>query len=137
MYETKIKNALWWAFDIPGNIGWILYFIGCGKYLARNGLSENILTSVLLIVPALLMLTGIAELISERIHKLDRVLPKVRYFRGFGALTLGGLLGAVFSAVTISGNTSNGNGILMLTGGLMCFVFAGLIMVSFRKRSDS
>ena len=39
------------------------------------------------------MLTGVVELISERIHGLDRVLSGKRLFRGFGALTAGVLLG--------------------------------------------
>ena len=28
IYETKISDARWIAYDIPGNIGWILYFVG-------------------------------------------------------------------------------------------------------------
>lgn len=134
MYETKIRTGLWWAYDIPGNIGWILYFIGFGKFIARGGLAEHLPAGLLLAVPALLMLIGIIELISERIHKLDRILPAVRFWRGFGALTIGGLLGTVFSAVTFRSNISTGNGVLMLIGGALCFVFAGLIAVSFKKR---
>lgn len=80
------------------------------------------------------MLVGIAELVSERIHKLDRMLPSVRFWRGFGALTFGGLLGAVLSAVILQSNISMANGILMLIGGVLCFVFAGLIAVSFKKQ---
>lgn len=30
MYESKIRTALWMAYDLPGNIGWLLYFVGLG-----------------------------------------------------------------------------------------------------------
>lgn len=55
--------------------------------------------SILAIVPAVFMLIGVVELISERIAKLDWVLPKARLYRGFGALTLGGLLGIPIAAI--------------------------------------
>ena len=134
MYESKIRTALWWVYDIPGNIGWIIYLIGFGRFLAKGGFSAHLSAGVLLAVPALLMLVGIAELISERICKLDRKLPAVRFWRGFGALTFGGALGAVLAGVTLRNNSSMANGILMLIGGALCFVFAGLIAVSFKKQ---
>ena len=28
MYEGNISDARWIAYDLPGNVGWILYFIG-------------------------------------------------------------------------------------------------------------
>ena len=134
MYETNIKTALWWAYDIPGNIGWILYFIGFWKFIAKDGFSTHLPAGILLTIPALLMLIGVVELVSERIHKLDRILPAVRFWRGFGALTFAGLFGAVLSAVTLHSNISTANGILMLIGGALCFVFAGLIAASFKKK---
>ena len=134
MYESTIKTALWWLYDIPGNVGWILYFIGFWKFNSKGGFSEHLLSGILLLIPALLMLIGIIELISERIQKLDRLLPAIRFWRGFGALTLGGLFGAVLSAVTLHSNISTANGILMLIGGVLCFVFAGLIAVSFKRK---
>ncbi len=134
MYETKIKTALWWVYDIPGNIGWILYFIGFWKFIAGSGFSAHLCSGILLAIPAFLMLVGIIELVSERIHKLDRKLPAVRFWRGFGALTFGGVLGAVMSAITLQSNISTANGILMLIGSVLCFVFAGLIAVSFKKQ---
>ena len=27
LYETKISNARWIAYDLPGNIGWIAYIV--------------------------------------------------------------------------------------------------------------
>ena len=133
MYETHIKTALWWAYDIPGNLGWILYLAGLGKFLVNGGITAHLPAAVLLTVPALCMLIGIAELIGERICKLDRKLPAIRLWRGFGSLTCGGLAGAVLSALTLHSNLSTANGILMLAGGVLCFVFAGLIAVSFKK----
>lgn len=136
MYETKLRTALWWAYDIPGNIGWILYFVGFIRFIARGGLLAHPTVGILLTLPVLLMLTGIIELVSERIHKLDRLLSAVRFWRGFGALTFGGLAGVILSAVTLRGNISTANGILMLTGGALCFVFAGLIALSFQRRNE-
>ncbi|MBR2284116.1 MAG: hypothetical protein IJ874_06835 [Ruminococcus sp.] len=134
MYESNIRTALWWAYDIPGNIGWILYFIGFGRFIAGNGFSAHLPAGLLLAVPVLLMLAGIIELISERIHKLDRTLPAVRFWRGFGALTFGGALGAVLSAAVLHSNISTANAVMMIAGGVLCFVFAGLIAVSFKKQ---
>ena len=113
MYESNIKNALWWAYDIPGNLGWILYLAGLGKFLVNGGITAHLPAAVLLTVPALCMLIGIAELIGERICKLDRKLPAIRFWRGFGSLTAGGLSGAILSAVTLRNNFSTANGILM------------------------
>ena len=63
LYEIKISDARWMAYDIPGNIGWIIY-VTCTVLAQRNGIS---VFSLLSCIPALLMLTGVAELISERI----------------------------------------------------------------------
>ena len=129
MYETKIKTAPWWAYDISENNGWI----SLGGFTSKGGSAANLSVGILLAIPALLMLIGIAELVSERIHKHDRKLPEIRSWRGFGALTCGGSQGAVLSAVTFRSNISTANGILMLAGGALCFVFAGLIAVSFNR----
>ena len=133
MYETKISTPRWIAFDIPGNIGWMLYLIGYGRLLANNGFSQNIPTSILLLIPVLLIVIGIAEMISERMVKLDRILPAIRLWRGFGALTLAGLLGAVLSLLTIKSNLNNANAVMMTAGGILCFVFAGLLLVGYKK----
>ena len=47
---------------------------------------------------------GVGELISERFAGLDLVLSGERLFRGFGALTAGGLLGI---PMAILGNKRN------------------------------
>ena len=134
MYRSDISTILWWIYDIPGNIGWILYGIGFGRFLAGGGFSAHRVTGLLLALPVLLMLTGIIELVSERFHKLDRELPALRFWRGFGALTAGGLAGCLLSLATMHNLGSMVNGTLMLIGGALCFVFAGLIALSFRKQ---
>lgn len=95
MYKTDITPTRWIVYDIFGNVGWIAYYVVLVKCFAEKpefmqywGLAA---VAVLAIIPALLMLVGLVELISERIQKLDYVLPKARVYRGFGALSLGGI----------------------------------------------
>ena len=90
LYETKISDARWWAYDIPGNIGWITYITVMVR-LFRNPpayMKIPLVMSCLIvgILPAIAMAVGIFELISERIVKLDRVLPRKRLLRGFMCL---------------------------------------------------
>lgn len=133
MYETKISTLLWIAYDIPGNIGWILYMIAYGRLVADNGFTQNIPTTIVLSIPVLLIVIGIAEMISERMAKLNRILPAIRLWRGFGALTLAGLLGAVLSLLTIKSNLNTENAVMMTAGGTLCFVFAGLLLIKYKK----
>lgn len=79
--------------------------------------------------PAVLMITGVAELISERIEGLDRELPKVRLYRGFGALTIGGITGIAASAITKSGKRTK---YAMGGGAVLCAVFAGLLLRGYK-----
>lgn len=132
MYE-KISSSRWILYDIPGNIGWILYLVGYGKMLANQGFTEHPLTSFLLTIPVVLIVIGIAEMVSERIAKLDRILPAVRLWRGFGALTLAGLLGAVIAILTLKSNLNTANAVMMTAGGILCFVFAGLLLIGYKK----
>jgi len=122
LYESKISVKRWIVYDIFGNIGWIAYIV-CAVKLMKSG---SALSVVLALLPAVLMLVGIAELISERIAKLDFVLPKIRLYRGFGALTLGGICGAVFAAVSL-GIEHTPLFFWMLVSGVLCAVFAGLL----------
>ena len=105
LYKSSISAARWIAYDLPGNVGWILYFVGLillfvnsPDYMADAVMS---LLGVISIIPAILMLVGIIELISERMHKLDRTLPRVRLLRGFGALTFGEIPGTAAAAVML------------------------------------
>ena len=136
LYKSDISTARWIAYDLPGNVGWILYFVGL--VLSLLNLSEYMTVfTVISIVPALLMLVGIVELISERIHKLDWTLPRIRLLRGFGALTLGGILGTAVAAIMLIFAVIIGAGDLlymwlMLAGGIMCGLFAGLLYKRYR-----
>lgn len=143
LFETKITDLRWMAYDIPGNIGWIAYFAGVilcfvGKpdFMQYGEMKSIVIFSV---IPAVLMLVGIIELISERIRKLDRVLPKKRLLRGFGALAFGGIAGML---VTLSGilygmlvadAADIVYLIIMLGGAMLCAVFAGLLYKGYRR----
>lgn len=132
LYETKISDAQWWAYDLPGNTGWIIWLVCTWKCLA-GGITVY---SVLYLLPAALMIIGVIELICERIAKLDRILPKRRVFRGFGALTLGGITGI---PIALAGMILKVNGelpIWMLAGALLCAVFAGLLFTGYRKKES-
>lgn len=142
MYESKISNAKWIAYDIPGNAGWIAFLAGLIlSFTKRPETMENKLIFCLLCIDLLcgaVMLVGIGELISERIRKLDRVLPKKRLYRGFGALTFGGLAGMIvslpaFAAALINGLTGVGYLGILSVGGLLCFLFGGLLFREYKK----
>ena len=130
IYETKISDARWWAYDIPGNAGWIAYLICLAKNLKR-GLKAFSLAALL---PGGLMGLGVGELISERIVGLDRVLPKRRLLRGFGALTTGGVIGMLVSAFGLATQKEKKRPAIMLAGSVLCAVFAGLCWQGYRKR---
>ncbi len=92
---------------------------------------------VLAVIPAVFMMIGIAELVSERIAKLDRRLPKVRLLRGFGALVLGGIWGMAVSMLGLVYGYWIGERNLitmwcMLLGSFLCFIFAELIYRTYR-----
>lgn len=146
MYKTDISTAKWILYDIPGNIGWIAYCVVLGKcfaekpaFMESRGLAVVVAIAV---IPALLMLTGIVELISERIHKLDFVLPKIRVYRGFGALTAGGIAGSVVSLIGIVSAIIAGVEAditylyILLLGGVLCAIFAGLCFKGYKKMDE-
>lgn len=103
LYQTNITDGKWIAYDIPGNVGWLTYVVGLVVFIVQKTEYIKTLPVFLLVVlaaiPAVAMLVGIFELINERIHKLDRLLPKKRLLRGFGALMYGGLGGAILSLI--------------------------------------
>lgn len=131
IYETKISDARWILYDIPGNIGWILYLI-CLILLFKSGINWFVVVSF---IPMVLMLIGIIELIGERIAKLDRVLSRVRLYLGFGALMIGGAFGIVISAI---GLIAFGGIvlILMLFGALLCTIFAALLFFGYKRKNQ-
>ena len=130
IYETRISDERWWAYDIPGNAGWIAS-LACLFHSLRRGLNTFNMAALL---PGGLMLLGVGELISERIAGLDRVLPKRRLLRGFGALTMGGIGGIVVSALGLAAQKEKKNPAVMLIGSVLCAVFAGLCWRGYKKR---
>ena len=126
LYETKISDARWWAYDIPGNAGCEL---SCQKpetgyeQLQPGGAAAGKPDDA-----------RCGELISERIAGLDRVLPKGRLLRGFGVLTLGGLGGGIVSALGLATQKEKRGPAIMLIGSVLCAVFAGLCWKGYRKR---
>ena len=130
IYETKISDTRWWAYDIPGNAGWIAY-LACLVKSMKSGLNAfNTLASI----PCGLMLLGVGELVSERIAGLDRVLPKRRLLRGFGALTTGGIGGMIVSAFGLATQKEKKHPAIMLAGSVLCALFAGLCWQGYKKR---
>lgn len=142
MYESKISDAKWIAYDIPGNVDWIAFLAGLILCFAKRPESmENKLIFCLLCVDLLCgiaMLVGVGELISERLQKLDRVLPKKRLYRGFGALTFGGLTGMIVSLAALAAALAkelSGAGYLgvLAFGGALCFLFGGLLFREYKQ----
>lgn len=143
LYETKITDSRWIAYDIPGNIGWIAYFVGVILCFVRKPdfmqYWEMKSIVILSVIPAVFMLIGIIELISERIHKLDRVLPKKHLLRGFGMLALGGITGilitlfGIFYGVLIIDTADIICLLVMFGGSLLCAVFAGFLYKGYHK----
>ena len=132
LYEMQLSDAQWWACDIPGNIGWIVWIV-----CAVLCLLENVtLFSILAVLPALLMLAGVTELISERIAGLGRVLPKGRVLRGFGALTLGGVLGIPAALYGWIAKASGSRPVWMLAGAVLCALFAGLCWKGYKRKAE-
>lgn len=133
LYESDISDARWIAYDSPGNVGWIAYFTGLILLL----INQVTAVSIISIIPAILMIIGIAELVSERIAKLDRILPKIRLYRGFGALTLGGALGIITSSITVIISVVNSSEylypLIMLVGAILCFIFGGLLFKKYKR----
>lgn len=130
LYEMRLSNAQWWACDVPGNIGWIVWIV-CTVLCLLEGVT---LFSAFAVLPALLMLAGVIELISERIAGLGSVLPKARVLRGFGALTLGGALGIPIALYGWIAKVSGNRPIWMLAGAVLCAAFAGLCWKGYKRK---
>lgn len=143
MYESKISNAKWIAYDLPGNVGWMMFLVGLVLCFTKKSeiTGDKIILVLLLfdLLCAAAMVVGIVELVSERIQKLDRILPKKRLYRGFGSLTFGGLAGMAISLPALVVALMNGLtgaaylGVLCV-GGLLCFIFGGLLLKEYKKK---
>ena len=130
IYETHISDTRLWAYDIPGNAGWIAYLVCLIKSM-KNGLNAF---NALALLPGGLMGLGVGELISERIAGLDWVLPKRRLLRGFGALTTGGVIGMIVSAFGLEAQKEKNRQTVMLIGSALCALFAGICWQGYSKR---
>ena len=127
-YKTEISDVRWMAYDIPGNIGWIAYLVCVFRALREKRDAYNIASAF----PGVLMLIGVGELISERIAGLDRILSGKRLYRGFGALTAGGLLGIPMAVAGFRRNKKRAAA--MLVGSVLCTAFAGLLFAGYKKQ---
>ena len=147
VYESHISTVRWLVYDVPGNVGWIMYLVCLIQcFVMQPEFMEIPLVLISLLVgifPAIAMVIGIAELISERILKLDRILPKKRLYRGFGALTWGGLGGMIVGLTGLFAGLRGGYSvgeckllILLAMGGALCAVFAGLIFKTFHPQKQ-
>ena len=147
IYESHISTARWLVYDVPGNVGWILYLVCLIRCFAKRPEFMEIplvlIGLVIGILPAIAMVVGIAELISERILKLDRILPKKRLYRGFSALAWGGLGGMIVGLTGLFAGLRGGYSvgeckllILLAVGGALCAVFAGLIFKTFHPQKQ-
>ena len=146
VYESNISTARWLIYDIPGNVGWIMYIVCLIQcFVKRPAFMQIPLVLISLVVgilPAVAMAVGIGELLSERILKIDRVLPKKRLYRGFGALTWGGFAGMTIGLNALFTGLRGGYSlqeckflVLLAVGGALCALFAGLIFKTFRPQS--
>ena len=146
-YESNISTIRWMIYDIPGNVGWILYLVCLVRCFVKWPEFMDIplvLISLLAgILPAFAMVAGIAGLISERILKLHRILPKKRLYQGFGALTWGGLGGMIVGLTGLFAGLRGGCSVgdckpllLLAVGGALCALFAGLIFKTFHPKKQ-
>lgn len=138
LYENKISNVRWIAYDIPANLGWIAY-ITVLVLIFTNGAecSKSILT-YFGVIPAVWLLIGIGELIGERIDKLDRVLLLRRLLRDFGVITIASLLGGLLSTVSFIVDLTHGHfclyHLVMTVGGFVCGMLALLLFKGYQRK---
>ena len=105
-----------------------------GKLVGRVVMLAVICASA---VAALMAIIGIIEIISERIAKLDRILPRKRVIRGFGMLTAGGITGIPLSAAGIILKINGDLPLWMMAGAVLCAVFAGLLYKGYHRKKGS
>ena len=96
-------------------------------------MNNKIALGISAIIPAVLMIIGVGELISERINGLDRLLTRRRLYRGFGSLSLGGIIAIPVSVIGIilKGDDLMG---LMLVSEVLCALFACLLFKGYKKK---
>ena len=97
-------------------LGFIVWFIGSLRSDMDASITENRLQT-----------NGIYSWVR------NPILTATRLHRGFGTLSLGGLVGIPISIYGILSNTDYGLSLWMLTGAVLCALFAGLIFVTFKR----
>jgi hypothetical protein len=142
MYKSEISNAKWMAYALLANVGWISFLIALSLcFITMPEIFKNRAIVMLLLMnllSAALMICGILELIGEHAQKLNRVLSGKCLARGFGALTIGGALGALFSLLAFvialwSGLRGASYLIILCGGSLLCGLCSGLVMKEYRE----
>ena len=144
IYETKISNGMWIFYDIPGNVGWILYTVAFILMLVKQPeYLENPMVGNLFVagwLPIGLNVMAIGELLSERMLKLDRVLSQKRLYRGFGSLVMSAILGLLVSVPMLVINFGNGYGIAaqryvveLLAGSILLLLFGWLLFYGYKR----
>lgn len=131
LYHSSISDRRWWLYDIPGNIGWITYIY----YAIREVQKKKDCYNVAALIPAVLMLTGVSELISERIVGLDRILTGKMLLCGFGSMTAGGILGIPLALAGFRKGKNHAGG--LLASSVLCAVFAGLLLRGYKSQSQN
>ena len=127
IYQTYISDRFWWACDIPGNVGWITYTVCAFREVWKKKDLYNVAT----VIPAIFMLAGVSELMSERVFGLDRILTGKMLCRGFGSMVIGGILGIPPALVGLKKGDNHAP--LLLGGSLLCAIFAGVLLKSYKK----
>ena len=96
-------------------------------------MNNKIALGISAIIPAVLMIIGVGDLISERINGLDRLLKRRWLYRGFGSLSLGGIIAI---PVSVIGIILKGDDLmdLMLVSAVLCALFASLLFKGYKKK---
>lgn len=69
MYESKISDAKWITYDIPGNIGWIAFLVGLILYFTKK--SKIIKNQFIFRLLLLDLLCGVATLVAIGNRRVD------------------------------------------------------------------
>jgi multidrug transporter EmrE-like cation transporter len=142
MYKSEISRAKWIAYALLADVGWLSFFVALLMCFIKTPeiLESGSVVTLLItdILGALLMLSGIMELMSEHRQKLSRILSGKQLAYGFGALTVGGALGTLCSVIALAVAVRNimfgaAYLIALSVGGLLCSLFSGLILKEYRK----
>ncbi len=146
VYETEMTGTGRVVCDLCLNIGWMVYFVTLMLIFVKRSdlISYPVIFGMLIAsaFPAVVMLLGLAELISERILGLVKELPRGRLVRGYGLLIWAGAGGsAVSAAAAVYGLLATQAGLgyvfAMLFGAVMCALSAWIVFRGYSERKKS